>query len=45
MYRLLGEHSTLEDAHAYWAEEVKTATDTAAKQHARERVKKLEQYL
>jgi hypothetical protein len=41
----LGEHNSLEDAHAYWSEQAKTAKDTATKQNAREMVKKLEQYM
>ena len=41
----LGEHNSLESAHAYWCEQAKTAKNTATKQHAREMVKKLKQYL
>jgi hypothetical protein len=41
----LGEHNSLESAHAYWCGQAKTTKNTATKQHAREMVKKLKQYL
>lgn len=41
----LGEHSTVSAAHKYWQEQAKDEQNAAARKHAREMVRKLEQYL
>lgn len=41
----LGEHKTVAAAHSRWSEQAKTAPDAVSRKHAREMMKRLEQYL
>jgi hypothetical protein len=41
----LGKHSTVRAAYTYWRKQLKAAKDAEHKKHAREMVKKLEEYL